>query len=224
MKRFLCAAAIGSALLASAGAANASLLYQLDITTTYSGGYQGPSATFLGVDEASPDTGYITFTNSGTTQFVGTVGDIAVAPGPTNYSKSFLVTLNAGASVAFSVNSESSNVGGFGLTGATIFANGVWDGVTSRNLSVDDIDVHSGVFRTNPFGVTLDNFVLEGGDSLGRDTGDAFEETQAAGHFRFAERGPDSGAPEPATWAMMLMGFLGAGASLRSARRARAAS
>jgi hypothetical protein len=52
-----------------------------------------------------------------------------------------------------------------------------------------DKDIHSGVPRTNPFGVTLDNYVLQGGDPFGRDTGDGFEVTQAPG---MTTVGPDA--------------------------------
>src|SRR5438445_4136975 len=57
-------------------------------------------------------------------------------------------------------------------------------------LSIFDKDIHSGSPRTNPYGVTLDNFILQGGDSYGRDTGDDYETTQAPGSFQFAQAGP----------------------------------
>ena len=51
--------------------------------------------------------------------------------------------------------------------------------------SIFDKDIHSGVPRTNPFGETLDNYILQGGSSTGADTGDAYETTQAPGPFDF---------------------------------------
>src|SRR5207237_1998446 len=57
-------------------------------------------------------------------------------------------------------------------------------------LSIFDKDIHSGSPRTNPYGMTLDNFILQGGDSFGRDTGDGYETTQAPGPFQFAQPGP----------------------------------
>src|SRR5262249_10081769 len=105
---------------------------------------------------------------------------------------------------------ESSNQGGYGgptgstQNGVTIFLNGTVSlGSNSEavSLSVFDKDVHSGSFRTNPFGVSLDNYVLQGGDPLRRDTGDACEDTQAPGHFTFSEVGATA-LPEPTTIAL----------------------
>lgn len=50
-------------------------------------------------------------------------------------------------------------------------------------LAVADLDIHSGVFRTDPHGLVTDNFVLQGGDPFGFDNGDEFEISQAWGHF-----------------------------------------
>src|SRR5262249_43849462 len=55
------------------------------------------------------------------------------------------------------------------------------------NLSVYDKDIHSGVFQTNPFGLTLDNYVLEGGDPYGVSTGHVYEVAQAPGDYTFQE-------------------------------------
>lgn len=221
MKKFLVAAAAGAALMGAAGAANAALLYQLDVVTSYGFSYPGPAATNLGGLPPSPDTGFVTFINSGPTAFVGTLGDLAVANNTTDYSQSFNVTLNPGQAVYFSVADEASNVGGFnGLLGIDVLINGVFGGVTSVHLDAHDGDIHSGSFQTNPFGVSVDSFVLQGGDPQGRDTGDAFEVNQAHGNIRFSAVGGP--VPEPATWAMMLMGFFGLGAAVRS-RKALAA-
>jgi len=208
MKFRILAASAAVIALATAGSASAS--YQLDITTSYGFGYGGPPATFLGGGAASPDTGFVTFTNSGTTTYVGQfsytaisnfAGDLSFNSGP--------VTLLPGASAYEAIDSESSNVGGFNgpyntvpQPGVIIDANGAFGG-TAVSLSVDDSSVHSGVSATNPYGVTLDNYVLQGGDPLGRDTGDGFEVAQAFGHYTFFSGGT---VPEPATWAMMLVG------------------
>jgi hypothetical protein len=61
------------------------------------------------------------------------------------------------------------------------------------DLSIFDKDIHSGVPRTNPYAVLLDNYILQGGDPYGRDTGDGYEVTQAPGPFQFAQTG---GAPQ----------------------------
>ena len=66
-------------------------------------------------------------------------------------------------------------------------------------MAVADRDIHSGVFRTDPYGLATDSFVLQGGDPWGFDAGDAFELSQAWGHYAFL--GPVAQAasvPEPA--------------------------
>jgi hypothetical protein len=208
----------GAALCAVTAPASA---YTLDITTSYGFGYGGPVATFLGGGSPSPDTGFITYTNSGSDTFVGDVGYTAVS----NFGGdlSFLatgVTIAAGSSVYVAIGSESSNVGGFNgaymtiQPGINITLNGLF-GATAASLSVLDSDVHSGVFATNPYGVTLDNYVLQGGDPYGRDTGDGFEVNQAFGHYTFAS----GTVPEPAAWALMLVGFGAVGVAVRRSKR-----
>jgi hypothetical protein len=222
MKKLVAAALASAAMIGSASAANAALIYQMDVTTFYQFGAPAGAAGYGG----NPDTSFVTFTNSGPSTFVGTVGDTAVSQFAGDFSQSFNVTLASGASFTFGTSPESSNVGGFNgpfgspQPGILLLINGLF-GATSANLSVSDSNIHSGVFATNPFGVTLDNYVLQGGDPLGRDTGDGFEIPQAPGHFTFSlsSRG---GVPEPATWAMMLVGFFGVGATVRRRRAAAA--
>jgi hypothetical protein len=105
-------------------------------------------------------------------------------------SISTALTLNPGDHVIIEIGQESSNEGGYnGATGTAqpgdeLIINGLINGTEAVNLSVFDRDVHSGIFRTNPFGVSLDNYVLQGGDPVGRDTGDGFETTQTPGFFQ----------------------------------------
>jgi hypothetical protein len=211
MGKALLAAVAGAALLTGAGTANAA--FTLDITTHYQFGCPGDNHGPCG----APDTSFVTFTDSGSTSFSGTLGVNAVSGFGVDFSTSFGgVTLNPGDHFTMSFSDEASNQGGFGgafgttQTGATIFANGVFGG-SAVNLSVNDADVHSGVPRVNPFGATVDSYVLQGGDPLGQDTGDGFEVSQADGHFTFQS----AAVPEPGAWAMMLVGFGALGAAMR---------
>lgn len=190
--------------------------YTLDITTHYQFGAPAGAAGFVGL----PDTSFVTITNDGTTTFTGTISDVAMSQGAGDFSQSFGgETLAPGASFTFGTSPESSNVGGFnGPTtpqpGIEIDLNGLINGAETVSLSVRDSDIHSGVPRTNPFGVTLDNYVLQGGDPLGRDTGDAFETTQADGHFQFFEAGAPP-VPEPGSMVLFGSGLTGLAGILR---------
>lgn len=221
MKTTILMAAMSAAVMTLAGTASAAGSYSLDVTTSYGFSYAGPSATFLGGGGPSPDTGFVTFTNSGTTTFVGDFGFTALpGSGGDESFNATAITLAPGQSVYEAIGNESSNVGGFnGPTGATqpgvIFNVTGLFGATAVALTVTDSQIHSGVFATNPFGVFLDNYVIQGGDPLGRDTGDGFEVAQAFGHFNFSA----GAVPEPASWAMMLIGVFAIGGAARATRR-----
>jgi hypothetical protein len=194
-------------LVASALAA-APVSYRFDGLALYQF-FGPPSATFNFGPSGNPDTGFVVITNNGTSTFSGTIGFNAIGGSGTNatragctpafdWSSSFPgVTLAPGESASVSINDESSNFCGYNgpfkvLTtpqlGAEFFMTGtVTDGVntTPVHLSIFDKDIHSGVFAMNPFGVKLDNYILQGGDPYGRDTGDDFEVAQAPGPFLF---------------------------------------
>jgi hypothetical protein len=185
--------------------------YTIDITATYSFG--APSGTFNFADAGgpSPETGFAIFLNSGPSTFVGTIGLSSVSGFGPIYSYSHGLTLTPGQSAVFAVNGDSGNVGGFNgpylgsQNGVEMYLNGSFNGGAPVLLSVFDKDVHSGVFQTNPYGVSLDNYVLQGGDPFGRDNGDVFKVAQANGHFQFSQAG--SPVPEPSTYSMLLAGL-----------------
>jgi hypothetical protein len=198
-------------LLAAAAPAKAGPIgYTLDVTTFYQFG--APSPLDYGYT-GSPDSGYWTITNSGTSTFTGTIGQVAVSnsDGDFSYSVPFL-TLAPGQSLTFGSSTEGSNVGGFNgpfespQPGVEIVLNGLIDGVEAVNLSVFDKDIHSGVFRTAD-GHLSDSYVLQGGDPNGGDTGDAFETTQAPGHFEFFEAA-SSAVPAPGALTMLGCGLV----------------
>ncbi len=210
MKSVLCALSLAAAAAIAAPAGAAS--YNFTLTTHYA--FSTPSGTFLGGGGPSPDTGFAEWTNNSgaaltgsffTTAVSGCCGDMSFNSGD--------ISVAAGETVVVAIGNESSNVGGFGPGGVFMgfMGSGAYAGL---NLGAHDADVHSGVFRTDPFtGMPIDSWVLEGSTSSGGDTGDAFETTAADGHMIFS-----SSVPEPATWALMLGGFGLAGVALRRRR------
>ena len=214
MKILFSASAIGAVLALVAGAASASVIYKLDVTTSYQFGAPAGASGYVG----SPDTGFVTITNSGPTTFTGSLGDTAVSGCCGDFSQSFAgVTLATGQSFTFGVSPESSNDGGFGPNGINVLINGTV-GSTAVSLSVLDSQIHSGT--VNGGGLT-DAYVLQGGCPSGCDYGDAIEVSQAPGMYTFQLSG---GVPEPATWTMMLVGVCSIGAGLRMRRASRFAS
>jgi hypothetical protein len=196
MMKVMAAAALGAATMMSAGAASAA--HNLEVSAHYDFGCYTATAGYCG----DPDTSFVTFTNNGAKAWTGMIGDVADTACCGSFSQGGVITLAPGASFTFGTSPESSNFGGFGPDGMEI---------DMGNFKTNDEAMHSGVFRTNPFGVTLDNFVLQGGDPFGRDTGDAYEVTQADSHAFFIS----SAVPEPGAWAMMLVGVGALGGLLR---------
>ena len=195
------------ALLPSPGVA-APVAYALSVTTAYALGNPFPNR----IDSAftEPDTGYLQIANTGYSRFEGSVGTIAVSAfaGDLSFSASDIV-LAPGDSISIAMPDDSSDVGGFNgpayyfRPGVEIWMRGsVSLGATSErvNLLVADADIHSGVIRIAPSGLRTDSFVLQGGDPWGFDPGDAFELSQAQGHYTFSQA-----APEPAGLALLAL-------------------
>lgn len=206
------------------GVAQAQVGYTLDVTTHYQNG--APAAGTLNGVTGGPDTGFFEITNNGSSTFTGTISDIAkAANGSDDSFISAALTLAPGASdwvgIGHAGSGESSNQGGYNGPTGTVQPGVIIDliGTISQgiktepiSLSVDDKDIHSGIVRSAN-GHLSDSYVLQGGDPTGGDTGDAFELTQADGHFRFFEApagGTATPLPASAWGGMALLGGLAA--------------
>ena len=113
------------------------------------------------------------------------------------------ILLLPGQSVSIAIPDDASDVGGFNgpayffRPAVEITLNGTMsDGALSQAIAlfVADADIHSGVSRTDSFGLTSDSFVLQGGDPWGFDPGDDFELSQAIGVYVFARAVPEPGS------------------------------
>ena len=169
----------------------AAVEYRFDLTTAYATSNPFPNR----IDSAftAADTGFILIVNAGPSDYRGIVRIVAVSPFAGdmgfNLPSGFIPS---GGSVSIAMPNDSSDVGGFNgpafffRPGAIVYL----EGIVSANgesapvkVAAADLDIHSGVFRVDPNGLTTDNFVLQGGDPFGFDNGDAFELSQAWGHL-----------------------------------------
>ena len=169
-----------------------SVSYALRVTTLYEYGVSdhvaGPSG--------SPETGFARFTNVGISTLSGTFTLRGTAPNGGYHETAYVGSIAPNANLgSLSISYESSNDGGYNKVagqqdrGIEIRFDGtatVGSISSELHLEVFDADVHSGVLRTNPFGVSTDAYVLQGGDPYGRDTGDAYELSQADGVYTWS--------------------------------------
>ncbi len=169
--------------------------YSIAVTTAYA--TADPFANRLDDAYTEPDTGYFQIANTGASTFTGVIGTIAVSAfaGDLSFSSGSVI-LSPGDAVSVAIPDDASDVGGFNgppyffRPGIEITLNGtISNGPLSQALAllVADADIHSGVPRTDSYGLTSDSFVLQGGDPWGFDTGDDFELSQADGVYVFAQ-------------------------------------
>jgi hypothetical protein len=189
-------------LLGPIGGQAAVVGYSITITTAYATADPFPNRLDQAFTES--DTGYLQVANMGDSTFLGVAGTIAVSAfaGDLSFTSGSIV-LPPGGSMSIAIPDDASDVGGFKgpafyfRPGVEIALNGtVTDGLLSQAVSllVADADIHSGVFRVDPFGLTSDSFVLQGGDPWGFDPGDDYELGQANGLYVFAQTVPEPGS------------------------------
>ncbi len=176
--------------------------YALTMTTAYANG--DPFSNRIDSNFNEPDDGFFQVTNTGDSSFSGVIGTIAVSSfaGDLSWRSGDLV-LAPGASVSVAIPDDSSAVGGFNgpyyfyRPGIEIYLQGtVSDGMETEpvDLLVADRDIHSGVARTDPFGLTSDSFVLQGGDPWGFNNGSDYALGQAYGVYVFSQPVPEPGS------------------------------
>src|SRR5262245_57114910 len=154
--------------------ASAQVPYHFTGTALYQFGGP-PAATFHFGPDGNPDTSFVVITNDCTSTFTGNIGFNALSGCGVDFSSSHAVTLAPGQSASVSINDEASNQCGYNgpfdsaptaQQGAEFFMDGtVTLGANTEPLvrRILDRDIHSHVFATNSFGVTLDNYILQGG-------------------------------------------------------------
>ncbi len=211
MRMFLLALAALAALIPAAAIA-APVGYALTIVTAYA--TADPFQNQIDNVYIQPTTGYFEVENTGSTVYTGTVATIAVSAFAGDMSfRSKVLTLAPGQAISVAIPNNSANVGGFNgpayyaRPGIEILLDGVIsDGTVSETVSLQiaDADIHSGVFRTDRYGLTSDSFVLQGGDPWGFDSGGNFGLSQTYGTYTFQQD-----VPEPAPWMLLALPLLG---------------
>jgi hypothetical protein len=208
--------------LAAQGYARAAAIgYSMTITTAFA--LSDPFVNRIDTAFVESETGYFRVANTGDTTFSGTIGTIAVSAfaGDLSFTSETLV-LAPGASVSVAIPDNANDVGGFNgpayeyRPGVEIALNGAMSSgplTEAVSLLAADRDIHSGVPRTDGFGLTSDSFVLQGGDPWGFQNDDAFALSQADGLYVF-----DQPVSEPACASILAGGVILAAAVRRRFR------
>jgi len=190
-------------------------------------GFVGTSSS--GIYTADPDTSFVIISNTGDSHFAGSLS----LTGISGYGVYGHIDVDDHTPAGFSLapgeswtlfgGPEGSNFGGYnkcqdyvlgdptsGQDPAGFPDNGLLLSIvgmlgTAGDIaySIYDHEIHSGTPAMNPFGTTLDNYILQGGDPFGRDTEDPFEVAQA--HASFDVTGSRDAVelicvPEPGAW------------------------
>lgn len=202
--------------LGLAAALSASASPYLTVEVGYDFGVTSTSGAYFG----DPDTGFVKVITDGSSTFVGSVELWGVSNFAGTVDDLWTGTIGPSDSVYVLSGYEGSNAGGFngpyGDTdlGILLKINGLLDG-QPLNWQAYDGNIHSGTYQTNPFGEFLDNYILQGGSSIGWDTEDDFEMSQAHALFLVI---PDQ-VPVPEVNAPALLIGAGIAASIWNSRR-----
>lgn len=201
MIRFL-SLGVACLILWPAASRGAAVGYTITITTAYASG--DPFTNRLDNAFTEPNTGYVEVENTGAIWFSGVIATIANSAftGDLSFASDPLV-LAPGQAVSIAIPDNSANVGGF--NGPAYFQrSGVdisLDGTISNGLATETVDllvadanIHSGVTRTDQYGLSSDSCVLQGGDPWGFDTGAAYGLSQADGVYVFEQAVPEPGS------------------------------
>lgn len=225
MKKLMAAALVTAAW---AGTANAAVTYQIDVDTSSQAGRSGYIQLDFGSGCPNCDTTQKAYAAAsgfktdgaatafdlgderndlaqGTGSFTGTV----LLDNYTGTPASVLQKLAFGSTLSFLVSLSGPAVDAPLNTNANVF------GLNSFYVSFYDADITQNLFAGAGALATAALHVQEDGSVLAVANPDALDATKPTGGTSFASLQQVSAVPEPATWAMMVLGFGMVGAGLR---------
>jgi hypothetical protein len=221
--KILAAAAASALALTYGTAASALTTFSLNLLNT--AGFPAPYGS-VAVDLTSPTMATVTFTAGTAVGFDYFFIDSSVADVNVNATTWTITSLTTnGLGGATLANGGSGNVDGWGVFNQTTNQS---DGYADRATSISYV-----LTDTSGTWASSDNVLTPNtsGHSVAAHiavctlaTNPDCNSDQGASFTGFATNGPTGVIPEPATWGLMLVGFFGAGALLRSRRRALAAA